>query len=40
MKQINRKIDSSRDFKKDKKYDFLQNFNLAEVGSVKKTEKI
>lgn len=31
MKQINRKIDSSRDFKKDKKYDFLQNMNIGEV---------
>lgn len=36
MKQINRKIDSSRDFKKDKKYDFLQNLNIGE-GSTKKS---
>jgi len=39
MKQINRKIDSSRDFKKDKKYDFLQNFNIGEATSTKKVEK-
>jgi hypothetical protein len=39
MKQINRKIDSSRDFKKDKKYEFLQNLNLVEATSTKKTEK-
>ncbi len=39
MKQINRKIDSSRDFKKDKKYDFLQNLNIAEATSTKKPEK-
>jgi hypothetical protein len=39
MKQINRKIDSSRDFKKDKKYEFLQNLNLVEAASTKKTEK-
>ncbi len=39
MKQINRKIDSSRDFKKDKKYDFLQNLNIAEVSTIKKVEK-
>lgn len=37
MKQINRKIDSSRDFKKDKKYEFLQNLNLIEATSTKKT---
>jgi hypothetical protein len=36
MKQINRKIDSSRDFKKDKKYDFLQNLQIGEVTSTKK----
>ena len=35
MKQINRKIDSSRDFKKDKKYDFLQNFNIGEASTKK-----
>ena len=31
MKQINKKIDSGRDFKKDKKYDFLQNFNIQDT---------
>ncbi len=39
MKQINRKIDSSRDFKKDKKYDFLQNLNIGQPASIKKVEK-
>lgn len=29
MKQLNKKIDNSKDFnKKDKKYQFLQNFNI------------